>query len=113
MQLENSSINTFNSVMVATYWFAALVFIFFSWLFYWFVHRLKTSAWIIAQFTAVVIAVVSTSTLLSISHEHQQKLEQEAKSLEETQATKPDDATEQVQSSQQNNQIETLNLGEE
>ncbi len=106
----NSSVN---SITVATYWFAALVFIFFSWIFYWFVHRLSSTAWMIALLAALAIAIISTLILLYISQENQKKLEEESMRLEQEQASEPDSQTDQTQQSESNNQIETLNLGEE
>lgn len=98
-----------DSVTVATYWFATLVFILFSWLFYWFVHRLKTRAWVIALILAVVIALAATIVLLYYSREHQQQLEEEAFKQEQDSTSETEPQTESAPS----NEIETLNLGEE
>ena len=97
-----------DSVTVATYWFASLVFILFSWLFYWFVHRLKTGAWVIALILAVVIALVAIIALLYYSREHQQQLEEEAFKQEQNSISETTPQTE----SAPNNEIEILNLGE-
>ncbi len=111
MQLVGNN-SSFNSIIVATYWFAALVFIFFSWLFYWFVHRLSSTAWMIAFLVALTIAMISTISLLYISRENQKKLEEESARLEQEQAYESESKTDQSQQSESNNQIETLNLGE-
>ena len=102
-----------NSVTLATYWFATLVFILFSWLFYWFVHRLKTRAWVIALILAVVISLAATIALLYYSREHQQQLEEEAMLEEQQKSSETNKQTEQTQESASSNEIEILNLGEE
>ena len=100
----------YDSVTVATYWFAVLVFIFFSWLFYWFVHKLKLKAWLISLILAVLIAAIGSYTLRYIAEDHQQKLEEEVIQKEQEQAQDE----EQIQeSTSPSNEIETLNLGEE
>jgi len=66
------------SVGVATYWFAMLVYILFSWLFYWMVHRLKVRYWLIMQILAFLISAISTSALLYVSKEHQKQIEDKA-----------------------------------
>ena len=107
MRLDDSGYDV-DSITVATYWFTILVFILFSWLFYWFVHKLNTRAWIIAQLLAVAIAAVSIISLLYISQEHQKMLEEEA--MKEEQISEEDAQTEtQAESS---NEFETLNLTE-
>ena len=111
MQVVGNTAN-FSSIIVATYWFTALVFIFFSWLFYWFVHRLSSTAWMIAFLVALAIAMISTISLLYISRENQKKLEEESARLEQEQASESKSKTDQSQQSESNNQIETLNLGE-
>ncbi len=108
MRLDDSGYNV-DSITVATYWFTILVFILFSWLFYWFVHKLKTKAWVIAQVLAVAIAAVSIISLLYISQEHQKLLEEEA--IKKEQIPEADAQTEQ--SSESSNEIETLSLSEE
>ena len=76
MRMQESTYDSIDSTNVAIYWFASLVFIFFSWLFYWFVHRLKLKAWLVAQILAITLAAVATLSLLYISREHQQQLEE-------------------------------------
>lgn len=114
VRLEDSSFDAIDSVSVATYWFAALVYILFSWLFYWFVHRLKLRAWVVAQIFAVLIAAIATGALLYVSREHQQQLEEKAL-LEEQQAETLNSDAEQVQdsASESESKPETLNLSEE
>ena len=112
MHLDDNSYDL-DSVTVAIYWFAALVFIFFSWLFYWFVHKLKTKAWVIALILAMIIAAVSTISLLYISRQHQQQLEEEAMFEKQDQLSKTDSQVDKSQDSESKNEIETLNLGEE
>jgi len=83
MRLENKSYGAIDSVSVATYWFSVLVYALFSWLFYWIVHGLKLKAWVIAQIIAVVIATISTGSLLFVSREHQKQFEEEVKLQEQ------------------------------
>ena len=83
MQLGEGS---YEAMSVATYWFTALVFILLSWLFYWFVHRLKTKAWIIALIVAGVLTAVATSTLLFLS-EQNQMLQEEAAMVQDQEAS--------------------------
>ena len=96
----------YDSLTVATYWFAALVFILFSWLFYWFVHRLQTKAWLIALVLSAVIAAIATSALLFYS---QKSIEQ---TVEETGQLNQEDSAKE-QSTNATAEIETLDLGEE
>ena len=114
MRLEDSSFDAFDSVSVAMYWFAALVYILFSWLFYWFVHRLKLKAWLIAQILAVVIAAFTTGVLLYVSRDHQHQLEEKA-FLKEQQTEALNQDAEQVQdpANESASKPETLNLSEE
>ncbi len=97
---------SYDSMTVATYWFAALVFILFSWLFYWFVHRLKTKAWVIALVLSAVITAIATSALLFYS---QKSIEQ---TVEETGQLNQEDSVKE-QSTNTTTEIETLDLGEE
>ncbi len=114
MRLEDSSFDAIDSVSVATYWFAALVYILFSWLFYWFVHRLKLRAWLIAQILAVVIAAFTTGVLLYVSREHQQQLEEKAFLKEQqTEALNQDAEQAQDPANESASKPETLNLSEE
>ena len=102
-----------DSITVAAYWFAALVFIFFSWLFYWFVHRLSTTAWMIALIVSLVVTVISTLSLLYISRENQKKLVEEAIQQEQEKISEEKAQAEQPQQSETSNKIETLNLSED
>ena len=108
MRLDDSGYKI-DSIMVATYWFTILVFIFFSWLFYWFVHKLKTKYWVAAQLFAITISAISIISLLYISKEHQKLLEEEA--IKEEQVSKAESLPEQNSAS--SNQIETLNASED
>jgi len=83
MRMEENNDAAIESVNVAIFWFAALVYIFFSWIFYWIVHRLKLKAWLIAQVLALIIAAVATLSLLYVSRDHQQRLEQKAMQQEQ------------------------------
>jgi len=114
MRMEENSYDAIDSVNVAVFWFASLVYIFFSWIFYWIVHRLKLKAWVIAQILAIIIAAVSTVTLLYVSREHQQELEQKA--LQQDQDAEASSEEEQViEQSEMNSEdkLETLNLSED
>ncbi len=114
VRLEDSSFDAIDSVSVATYWFAALVYILISWLFYWFVHRLKLKAWVVAQIIALVITAFATGALLYVSREHQRQLEEKAL-LEKQQAETLNSDEEQVQdsASESVSKPKTLNLSEE
>ncbi len=105
MQLGKGS---YEAMSVATYWFTALVFILLSWLFYWFVHRLKTKAWIIALIIAGLLTGVATTTLLLLS-EQNQKLQEETAMAQE----KADLEKAETQDTEPPAEIETLNLGED
>lgn len=83
MCLGNRCYGEIDSVSVATYWFAVLVYVLFSWLFYWMVHRLKFKNWAIAQILAVVIATISTSSIMFLSRKHQKQFEEEVKLLDQ------------------------------
>ncbi len=114
MRLEDNSYAAVDSVDVATYWFAVLVYMLFSWFFYWIVHRLKLKAWVIAQIFAVVIAAVSTGSLLFVSREHQKQLEAEAIQQEKSEETLSSDEVQDDKSeAKPEDKIQTLNLSEE
>ena len=72
-QLNISEYKFINSISVASYWFGFLVFLLFSWLLYWILHRRSLKAWAIAQFISVLIAVISTVALVVISHDHEDR----------------------------------------
>lgn len=114
VRLEDSNFDAIDSVSVATYWFAALVYILISWLFYWFVHRLKLKAWVVAQIITLVISAFATGALLYVSREHQQQLEEKAL-LEKQQAETLNTDEEQAQNSASKSvsKPKTLNLSEE
>ena len=99
---------SYEAMSVATYWFTALVFILLSWLFYWFVHRLKTKAWIIALIIAAVLTAIATSTLLFLSKQNQSL--QESAAFEKEQASTQDN---EVPNANVSTEIETLNLSED
>ncbi len=111
VRLEDNSYDAINSVSVATYWFAMLVYVFFSWILYWIVHWFRLRVWVIAQIIAIVIAAVATGTLLYISTEHQKQLEEKAM-LEEKSEQATNSATDQGAGSNEE-KIQTLNLSEE
>ncbi len=81
-QLSVNSNYSVSSIQVASYWFGILIFILFSWIFYWILHRRSVKAWVIALIIAALIAVVSTAALLIISQDHEQ---QRQKALEQIQ----------------------------
>lgn len=80
-QLDETGHSSITSIQVAGYWFGILVFILFSWFFYWILNRRSTKAWFIAQGIAVVIAISSTVALLLISHIHEQQRKAEEELL--------------------------------
>lgn len=103
-----------DSIGVATYWFAMLIYIFFSWLFYWIVHRLRLRVWIIMQVLAILITAVSTGALLYISREHQKQVEE--KTIQEQQDEEAlGSGAEQDSAAAIDSEggLETLNLSEE
>lgn len=107
------NVGALDSVGVATYWFAMLVFILSSWLFYWIVHRLRMRFWIIMQILAIVISAVSTSALLYASREYQKQIEEEVIQEQKDEDAFNSDAehdTARVIESKGN--VETLNLSE-
>lgn len=73
MQLNINEYKFINSISVASFWFGFLIFLLFSWLFYWVLHRRSAKVWAIAQFISVLIAVISTAALLVISHDHEDR----------------------------------------
>ena len=114
MRLDDNSDAAVGSVGVATYWFAVLVYVLFSWFFYWIVHRLKLKTWVIAQIFAVVIASVSTGSLLFVSREHQKQLEAEAMQQQKSEKAKSSDEGQDAKSeTKSEDKIQTLNLSEE
>ncbi len=120
MRMQESAHDSIDSTSVALYWFASLVYILFSWIFYWIVHRLKLKAWVIAQILALILTAVATVSLLYISHEHQKQLEEKAMLQN---ADTSGVQGESVQNSENEpgtgldnkseNKLETLNLSEE
>jgi len=108
IRMGDDANDAIDATNVAIYWFSVLVFILFSWIFYWFVHRLKLKAWIIALIIAVIIAAASIVVLLKVADDNQRKLEE----VEMQQEAIPEVAEdEQVQ--EPDAELETLNLGEE
>lgn len=107
IRMGDDATDAINETSVATFWFASLVFIFFSWLFYWPMHRLKLKAWIIALIIAVIIAAVSTVVLKKVADENQRKLEEI-----EMQKESAADVTEDASVQETEEKLETLNLGE-
>lgn len=107
MRMQENAYDSIDSTNVAIYWFASLVFIFFSWIFYWITHRLKLKAWIIAQLLALILAAVATYSLLYVSKQHQQQLEEKA--LQQGEVV-PDTQSDTAQDS--SDIPGTLNLGE-
>ncbi len=111
MRLNGSSKDAISSVSVATYWFAILVYVLFSWLFYWLASNLKLRAWMIMQIIAIAIAAVSTESLLYISREHQKQLEEKA--ILGEQGEKSSIPEVEQTDSELENKIQTLNLSED
>jgi ABC-type uncharacterized transport system permease subunit len=109
MRMEENAYDAIDSINVAIYWFASLVYILFSWIFYWIAHRLKLKAWVIAQFIALIIAAVSTVVLQYISREHQRQFEQKAMQQQEKSMQEPVDVLEITSE----DKPEILNLSEE
>ena len=85
LQLYKDGNGLINSISVASYWFGFLIFVLFSWFFYWILHRRSTKSWLIAQLIALLIAIIATLSILFISHQHEnrRKAEKEALLLEQ------------------------------
>ena len=73
LQLSTDTYNFINAITVASYWFGYLIFILSSWLFYWILHKRTTKSWIVAQFFSIIIAVISTLSLVIIAHDHEDR----------------------------------------
>jgi thiol:disulfide interchange protein len=116
MRMQENAYDSIDENNVAIYWFASLVYIFFSWIFYWIVHRLKLKAWVIAQILALVFAAVATVSLLYISREYQQQLEEKAMQKNEAasaaQGESVQDSANGLETDSED-KLETLNLSEE
>lgn len=82
LQLSKNSSYSVSSIQLASYWLGLLIFILFSWIFYWILHRRSGQAWMISLVIALVIAIVATTALLIISHDHER---QRQKALEQSQ----------------------------
>ena len=82
LQQSESSSYSVSSIQVASYWFGLLIFVLFSWIFYWILHKRSGQAWMIALIIALVIAIVSTVALIIISRDHES---QRQKALEQSQ----------------------------
>ncbi len=78
LYMSIGNVGALSSVGVATYWFVVLVYVLLSWIFYWIVHRLRLRYWIIMQILAIVLAAIATASLLYVSREYQQKIEEDA-----------------------------------
>ena len=71
MSLGNRNYGAIDSASVAIYWFTVLVYV------------LKFKAWVIAQILAVVIATITTGSILFLSRKHQKQFEEEVNFLEQ------------------------------
>ena len=100
LQLGHDQSGLINSISLACYWFGYLVFLFFSWIFYWVVHKSSATAWIVAQFFALSIAIFATVSIVIISREHENRrqVEEEAflQKQESQSAPSQDDAEDSV-----------------
>ena len=115
LQLSETSSYSVSSIQVASYWFALLVFILFSWFFYWIIHKRSGQAWMIALMIALLIAAISTGTLLFISHEHEAQRQQV---LEDSQQSEVEELnapgqTDSEPNTQESEELEELLLDEE
>jgi len=91
MRMEENTYDSISSVNVATYWFASLV---------------------IAQILALIIAAVATTSLLYVSRDHQQKLEEKAIQQEQETSSQEEQDLEKSESTS-DDKPETLNLSED
>ncbi len=111
MSISNS--NVLGAIGVATFWFAMLIYVFFSWLFYWIVHRFKLRVWVVMQILAVMITAVSTIALLYISREHQQQIDEQAmQDQKEDQALNSEGGQDSDSVTGADDNADTLNLSE-
>lgn len=81
LKLEYNGNDLINSIFVASYFFGFLVFVFFSWFFYWILHRRSTKIWIVAQLIALLIAIIATTAVLFVSHDHENRRKAEEEAL--------------------------------
>ena len=84
-QLDVSGSDSLNSIPVASYWFGFLIFVLFSWLFYWPLHKFSAKSWLIALLIALIIAVTSTAAMLFIARGYENKINAEEKVLSQDQ----------------------------
>ena len=117
MRMQENAYDSIDENNVAIYWFASLVYIFFSWIFYWIVHRLKLKAWVIAQILALVFAAVATVSLLYISREfHQEPFDGRCRfsrqAASAAQGESVQDSANGLETDSED-KLETLNLSEE
>ena len=87
LQLRDNTSASITSIHVAGYWFGFLVFILFSWFFYWILHRRSTKAWFISLMIAGFIAVISTGAMVIVSHDHEQQRQAKQEVLNKDQET--------------------------
>ena len=81
LQLENNGYTLITPLSVASYWFGFLIFVFFSWIFYWILHRRSTKSWAVAQFISLLIAIIATILIVVISHDHESQRKAEAEAF--------------------------------
>lgn len=94
LQLENNEYTLITPLSVASYWFGFLIFVFFSWIFYWILHRRSTKSWAVAQFISLLIAIIATISMLVISHDHENRRKAEEEAFikkQELRTLKPED----------------------
>lgn len=75
MQMQSSTYQYIDSIFVASYWFVFLIFLFFSWFFYWVLHRRSVIAWLIALVLASFIAIATYIALHIVAEQYQQEIE--------------------------------------
>ena len=85
LQLRDNSTSSITSIHVAAYWFGFLIFVLFSWFFYWILHKRSTKAWLISVILAGFIAIISTGAMVIISHDHEQQRQAKEEALNEDQ----------------------------
>ena len=100
MQMGTTSYAYIDSIFVASYWFAFLIFLFFSWFFYWILHKRSTTAWLIALVLAGLIAIAGIVAMRTVSKQYQQEVEKseaEAMQQELEPSTSENDDIDEVQ----------------
>jgi len=91
MQMQHSGNAYIDSILVASYWFTFLIFLFFSWFFYWVLHKRSTKAWLIALVLAALIAIAGIIALRVVAKQYQLETEKTQTEAIQQQAPKQEE----------------------